>query len=156
MTRGRPPHQALKEAKAIARRQGRLSENTKGQGLLYDFSIHLALLTICVRIKRVRTPAPAQEDILSACRRDIIALRRVPATAVHIRELWVRSSAGGWQYFLVLDDLLVEIPHEALPENMAGTKAIRGDAPGPARVPAAGETHGSGERYFCPFMVSSQ
>jgi len=153
MTRGRPPHQAIREAKTIAGRQGRLCENTKGPGLLYDFSIHLALLTICVRIKRVKTPAPTREDILSACRRDIIAVRRIPATPVHIRELWVRSSTGGWQYFLVLDDLLVEIPHEALPENMAGAKAIRGDAPGPARVPVTGETHIPGGRYFCPFMV---
>jgi hypothetical protein len=155
MTRGRPPYQALREAKAIALRQGRLCENTKGQGLLYDFSIHLALLTICVRIKRVKTPGHAHEEIISACQRDIIALRKVPATPVHIRELWVRSSAGGWQYFLVLDDLIVEIPPEALPENMAGAKAIRGNAPGPARASAAVE-HVPGGKYYCPFMVPSE
>ena len=156
MTRGRPPGQALREAKAIARRQGRVCENTKEQGLLYDFSIHLALLTICVRVKRLKTLAMTPEEILPACGRDIAAIRRVAATAVLIRELWVRSAAGKWRYFLVLDDRLVEMPEEVLPEDMAGTKGLRGDAPGPARSPETGGSPAPGGGYFCPFMKPSK
>ncbi len=100
MTRGRPPDQALKEAKAIARRQGKLCENTRGRGLLYDFAIHLAFLTIYIQVRRMKTAAETADDILSVCARDIARIRRVPATAVLIRELSARSPAGAWRYFL--------------------------------------------------------
>ncbi|MGD0079083.1 MAG: hypothetical protein ABSB80_00365 [Methanoregula sp.] len=156
MTRGRPPDQALREAKAIARRQGKLCENSRGRGLLYDFAIHLAFLTIYVQVRRMKTVASTAEDILSACARDIARIRRVPATAVLIRELWVRSPTGTWRYFLVLDDLLVEIPPEAMPENMAGSRLLKEEAPGPDRSSLPGGAPVVGEGYYCPFMVPSK
>ena len=156
MTRGRPPDQALKEAKAIARRQGKLCENTRGRGLLYDFAIHLAFLTIYIQVRRMKTAAETADDILSVCARDIARIRRVPATAVLIRELWARSPAGAWRYFLVLDDLLVEIPAEAMPENMAGSRLLKEDAPGPDRSSLPGGTPVVRGGYYCPFMVPSK
>ncbi len=156
MARGRPPDQALKEAKAIARRQGKLCENTKGRGLLYDFAIHLAFLTIYVQVRRMKTVAGSAEDILSACASDIARIRRVPATAVLIRELWVRSATGAWRYFLVLDDLLIEIPAEAMPESMIGTRHLREAAPGPDRSSLPGGAPVVGGGYYCPFMVPSK
>jgi len=156
MTRGRPPDQALKEAKAIARRQGKLCENSRGRGLLYDFSIHLAFLTIYVQVRRMKTVASTAEDILSACARDIARIRRVPATAVLITEFWVRSPVGTWRYFLVLDDLLVEIPAEAMPENMTGSRLLKEESPGPNRSSLPGGAPAVGGGYYCPFMVPSK
>ena len=51
MARGRPPAPALQEAKTIALRQGTIGENTKGRGLLYDFTIHFMVVTIEVSIR---------------------------------------------------------------------------------------------------------
>jgi len=87
MTRGRPPFQAIREAMGIAAGQGRVCRNTGGRGLLYDFTIHLALITICVEVKRIRATDCDMDRILSACHREIVRIRRVPATAVFLREL---------------------------------------------------------------------
>ncbi|MFA4861885.1 hypothetical protein [Methanoregula sp.] len=152
MTHGRPPNQAIGEALAIAGRQGRVCKNTRGRGLLYDFTLHLSLITICVQVKRIRPTHGDMDLILSACRREIVRIRRVPETAVFIRELWVRSSAGNWQYFLVLDDRVVEIAQEAIPERSARNRHIGEDAPGPDRSSVQGESSGPEAQYFCPFM----
>ena len=155
MTRGRPPGIGMKEAKEIAGRQGDLCQNTKGRGLLYDFTIHLLMLTICVRVRRTRLIAITSEDLLTAYPRDVARIRRVPATPVCIREIWVRSDAGTWQYFLVLDDRIVEIPGEILQQN-GGDRYLRGDAPGPDRSALPGISPATGREFVCPFMVPSK
>jgi hypothetical protein len=154
MARGRPPLQALREAKAIARRQGKLCENTRGRGILYDFAVHLALITIYVQVKRTKLGTITAEEVLTGCKREIARLRKVPATSVLIRELWVRSHDGAWQFFLVLDDRIVEIPAEAMPESLAGVRHLKADAPGPARSAVAGMVPVTGGGFVCPFMAS--
>jgi len=156
MTKGRPPLQALKEAKTIAKRQGELCQNTKGRGILYDFAVYLALVTIHVRVRRTRMIAITPAEVLSAYGRDITRLRRVPATAVSIRELWVRTSAATWQYFLVLDDQIVEIPAEAMPENTDSDRHLREDALLPDRSTLPGMSPKKGGTFVCPFMGSQK
>jgi len=154
MTKGRPPLQALGEAKTIAKRQGELCENTKGRGLLYDFAIHLALMLIYVRVKRLKYEAHTIEEILVACRPDIARLRRVPPTAGLFCELWVRNPNGTWRFFLLRDDTLVEIPPE-YPPGCSGVRPIKENAPGPDRsvISATFPVHREG--FVCPFTVPS-
>ena len=152
MTKGRPPGQALGEAKKIACRQGRLCENTPGRGLLYDFAIHLALTLIYVRVKRIKREARTIEEILDACGPDIARLRRVPPTAGLFRELWVRSPKGTWRFFIVLDDRVVELPPDSLPGNGTG-RTIREDAPGPDRSSVVSVFPARREGFVCPFTV---
>lgn len=155
MARGRPPGQALKEAKAIALRQGgKICENTKGRGLLYDFTIHFMLVTIAVAVKRTRVVTSDHTQILAGCKKEIARLRRVPASSVFVRELWVRSPIGTWQYFLVLDDLLVEIPPHLLPGNKTGERKLREDAPGPDRSVIPGGVPAAISGFVCPFMAT--
>ena len=155
MTKGRPPYQALKEAKTIALRQGRLCENTKGRGLLYDFAVHLALVTIYIRVHRLKYEAWTIEEIFSVCERDIARIRRVPPTAGLVRELWVRSPDGTWWFFIVLDDRIVEIPPESLPGN-AGARPIRENAPGPDQSSVSAVLPVRREGFTCPFTVPSE
>ena len=154
MTKGRPPLQALGEAKTIAKRQGELCENTKGRGLLYDFAIHLALMLIYVRVKRLKYEAHTIEEILVACKLDIARLRRVPPTAGLFCELWVRNPNGTWRFFIIRDDLLVEIPPESPLDNSCA-RPIKENAPGPNRsiVSATFPIHREG--FVCPFTISS-
>jgi len=154
MTRGRPPYLSIKEAKTIALRQGKLCENTKGRGLLYDFAIHLALTIIYVRVKRIKREARTIEEILDACGTDIARIRRVPATAGLVRELWVRCPDGSWRFFIVLEDRVVEIPPESLPGN-AGTRPIRENAPGPDQSSVSAVFPVRREGFVCPFTVPS-
>ncbi|MDD1687848.1 hypothetical protein [Methanoregula sp.] len=152
MTRGPPPGVGLKEAKALANRQGKFCQNTKGRGILYDFAIYLAFFTIHVRVRRTRMIAITPAEVLFAYGRDIARLRRVPVTAVSLRELWVRTSAATWQYFLVLDDQIVEIPAEAMPENTGSDRHLREDAllPDRSTLPAM-SSHKEGT-FACPLM----
>lgn len=143
----------MREAKAIAARQGRVCQNAKGRGLLYDFTVHLPHLTIAVRVRRTRLVAVGAEDLVPAYPRDIARLRRVPQTPVLIRELWVRTSCGTWQYFLVLDDRILEIPAEVMTDASV-TRRLREDFPGPDRAPVAGAVPPA-ERPVCPFLVPS-
>ena len=154
MTKGRPPLQALKEAKTIAKRQGELCENTKGRGLLYDFAIHLALMLIYVRVKRLRHEAPKIEDILVACRLDIARLRRVPPTAGLFCELWVRNPNGTWRFFIIRDDQLVEIPPES-PQVTSCVRPIKENAPGPDRALVSATFPIHREGFVCPFTLPS-
>jgi len=153
MTRGPPPGIGLKEAKEIASRQGELCENTKGRGMLYDFSIHLNSLTISVRVRRTRLIAITPEDLLATYPRDITRIRRVPATPVFIREIWVRTSAATWQFFFVLADRIVEIPRATLPPDAGNPR--RGDSPGPDRSKIAGIPVDK-KNFVCPFLGPSK
>jgi len=151
MTRGPPPGVALREAQTLASRQGPFCQNTKGRGILYDFAIYLALVTVHVRVRRTRMIAISPAEVLEAYGRDIARLRRIPATAVSLRELWVRTSLGTWQYFLVLDDQIVEIPAQAMPENAGDDRHLREDALLPDRSTLPGMSSPHGETFVCPF-----
>lgn len=156
MTRGRPPDQALREAKAIALRQGKICENTKGRGLLYDFTVHFAHVTIAVCVKRTRVVLSDKEQIITSCLQEIARLRKVPASSVFVRELWVRSPVGTWQFFLVLDDDIVEIPPNLLPGTGPKARRIRYDAPGPDRSVLPGGVPPDISGFVCPFISQSK
>jgi hypothetical protein len=152
MTKGRPPHKTLGEAKAIAKRQGELCENTKGRGLLYDFAIHLALLIIYVRVKRTRFELRTIEEIIEACDQEIRKLRSVPATPGLACELWVRAQNGTWRFFIVTGDRVAEIPPMPRPGN-GGERPIRGNAPGPDQSTITGALPVLRDRFVCPFTI---
>lgn len=152
MTKGRPPHKTLGEAKTIAKRQGELCENTNGRGLLYDFAIHLALLIVYVRVKRTRFELRTLEEIIEACDQEIRKLRSVPATPGLACELWVRSQNGTWHFFIVTHDRIAEIPPMPRPDNV-GARLIRGDAPGPDQSVVGGAMPVLRDRFVCPFTI---
>ncbi len=156
MTRGRPPDQALREAKAIALRQQKICENTKGRGLLYDFTIHFALVTIAVCVKRTQVVLSDKAQIITSCQREIARLRKVPASPVFIRELWVRSPVGTWQFFLVLEDDIMEIPPYLLPGTGPKAHHLREDAPGPDRSVLLEGVQQAISGFVCPFISMSK
>lgn len=151
MTRGPPPGKGLKEAKEIASRLGETCENTKGRGTLYDFSIHLNSVTIGVRVRGTKLVAITADELPTAYPRDIACIRRIPATPVFIREIWIRTSAETWQYFLVLPDRIVEIPLE-MPHPEPGKSRLRGNAPGPDLAALPDMIPATERTYTCPFL----
>jgi hypothetical protein len=152
MTKGRPPHRTLGEARTIAARQGQLCENTKGRGLLYDFAIHLALLIVYVRVKRTKFELRTIEEIAEMCGPDIGKLRSVPATPGLACELWVRAPNGTWRFFIVTRERIAEIPPGPRPDNGCG-QPIRENAPGPDQSTVAGAMPVLRDRFVCPFTI---
>ena len=152
MTRGRPSGRGLKEAKEIASRLGEICENAKGRGTLYDFSIHLSSLTIAIRVRGTRLIAIPAEDLPTAYPRDIAWIRRVPVTPVFIRMIWIRTSAETWQYFLIQNDRIMEIP-PLVPPPEPGRSRLRGNAPGPDPASFPVSIPAADRMFTCPLLA---
>ncbi|MCX6683243.1 MAG: hypothetical protein NTZ37_00715 [Methanoregula sp.] len=109
MTRGRPPRQAIREARAIAEKLGVVIEGSGMKGSSAGLTVFCQHVTIFVHVRRSREHINGILDIADKYRVDIIRLRAIPLTGVVLRELWIRSPNGNWQYFRILDDGIMEI-----------------------------------------------
>jgi hypothetical protein len=109
MTRGRKPLIALSEAEEIAAKRGVVLPTPGKRGDHFDLIIFEEQRVVFVRVKRTVTNISNPLDVLHRYQREITHLTRVPQTAVAVREFWVRSPRGSWQFFLILHDSIVEI-----------------------------------------------
>lgn len=109
MTRGRPPRQATREALGIAEKYGTPRDISAAKGTLGDLAIFCQNVTIFVRVKRIRSQLSDRQDVLTKFKKEILGLLKIPQTGVVLRELWVRSPRGSWQYFRILDNDILEI-----------------------------------------------
>jgi hypothetical protein len=69
-----------------------------------------------------------QLEVLHQYQREITRLYQVPFTLVTVREFWIRSPRGKWQFFLIRHVSVIEIqadgtyePRAALPVIIPGT-----------------------------------
>jgi hypothetical protein len=150
MTRGPPPKKAIDLALKIAKGQGDVRDAAGISGFRCDFMIFLAFVTIYVRVKRVyavvRDPGEIAREFAEAVRQ----IRAVPQTAATSRQIWVVTPWDTVQYFLVLDDRIIEINADGMPVPVGG--------PAPAIDPV-GLAPVSGGRFpvavagfTCPFF----
>jgi hypothetical protein len=109
MSRGRPPRQAIREARAIAEKLGGVIEVPCYRGSPADLMIFCTRVTFFVRVKRTRSDISDIVEIVKKYKKDLLFLCTIPITDVVIREIWVRSPRGSWQYFRILDDGIMEI-----------------------------------------------
>ena len=119
MSRGRPPRQAAREAMGIAEKYGRPVDLSAAKIPVGDLAIFCPHVTIFVRVKRTRSHIFDRQEVLQKFHREILGLLKIPLTGVALRELWVRSPRGSWQYFRILDDGIIEI-RCGLDERSAG------------------------------------
>jgi len=109
MSRGRPPRQATREALGIAEKFGVPTDISAAKGVLGDLAIFCRNMTIFVKVKRTRSYISDRQEVFIKFRKEILTLLKIPQTGVVLRELWVRSPRGSWQYFRILDDNILEI-----------------------------------------------
>jgi hypothetical protein len=109
MTRGRKPLIALREAEAIGTQRGTVLLTPGRREDYFDLIVCEDRITIFVRVKRSITHISDPRQVLATYRREIIRLRSIPLTAVVVRELWVRSPRGSWQFFRLSVEQVVEI-----------------------------------------------
>jgi hypothetical protein len=125
MTRGCRPLKALIEAEQIALERGAVHMTPCGRTNPFDLIIFEEHQVVFVRVKRSVDHFTNPFEILHQYRRDAGRLHRIPLTAVTARELWIRTSRGKWQFFLIRHDAVLEvqrdgtiIPYVALPINI--------------------------------------
>jgi hypothetical protein len=109
MTRGRPPLQAIREARAIAEKFGDVIEISRSRESPADLILFCTHVMFFVRVKRTRTHISGIPEIADKYKKELLSLLNIPLTKVVHRELWVRSPAGSWQYFRILKDGIMEI-----------------------------------------------
>jgi len=106
---GRPPLQAIREARAIAEKFGDVIEISRSRGSPADLMLFCTHVMFFVRVKRTRTHISGIIEIVDKYKKELISLLNIPLTKVVHRELWVRSPVGSWQYFRILKDGIMEI-----------------------------------------------
>ena len=126
MTRGRPPRQATREAMGIAEKYGAPRDISAGKGSLGDLAIFCRNVTIFVRVKRTRSHISDRQDVATKFKKEILGLLKIPQTGVVLRELWVRSPRGSWQYFRILDNDILEI-RCGIPSGTTGQMGADGE-----------------------------
>jgi hypothetical protein len=147
MTRGRPPRQATREARAIAEKLGAVIEGSGMKGSPANLTIFCPHVTIFVGVRRSREHITSILDIADKYRVDLIRLRAIPLTGVVLRELWVRSPNASWQYFRILDDGIMEIRNSGTFDRTPADP-----------VPVFTQDHGLvpaspfGAGFICPFF----
>jgi hypothetical protein len=156
MTRGRPPWQAIREARAIAETLGAVIEGSGLKGPSADLTIFCAHVTIFVRVRRTRSHINSILDIADKYKDDLIRLRAIPLTGVVLRELWVRSPKGDWQYFRILKDGIMEIRNSGNFDRSAADIEQFAMSPDPETVftqdPGNGQVSPYETGFICPFF----
>ncbi len=112
--------QSMKQLK-IAARRGSVEQVTGKRACAFDFIIIGPDRTIFVKVKRSRAPFTYAWEVMNRYQREITSLHQVPLTNGTVREFWVRSPDGTWQFFLVKNDSVREIRAdgvEILPESL--------------------------------------
>lgn len=126
MSKGRRPLKAIDEAVDSANGRGDVEELISKRGGAFDFIINEPNRVVYVKVKRSQSSFTYALEVLHKYKREIARLHRVALTSVTVREFWVRSPNGTWQYFLVRHDSVLEvradgmyIPCESIPVRTA-------------------------------------
>lgn len=122
MTKGRRPLNAINEAVEIAGRRGCVEQVSGRRGIAFDLIIIEPDRVVFVKVKRSQSSFTYALEILIHYQREIASLHQVALTSVTVREFWVRSPNGTWQFFLIRHDSVLEIradgmyiPRESIP-----------------------------------------
>jgi hypothetical protein len=139
MTKGRRPLNAINEAVEIAGRRGSVEQVSGKRGIAFDLIIIEPDRVVFVKVKRSQSSFTYALEILMHYQREIASLHHVALTSVTVREFWVRSPNGTWQFFLIRHDSVLEIradgmyiPRESIPVrtvDLSGTPADGTDDP---------------------------
>jgi hypothetical protein len=127
MTRGPLPKKAIAAAQDTGAGRGIVLDAAAMKESHHDFTIFGTSCTVFVRVRRIRTHVIDPQEIAGMCGEDVLQIRRVPLTPVIAREIWTLSPWNCWQYFLILDDRIIEIRRDGTPAIDA--KILTGEKP---------------------------
>ncbi len=136
MTRGRQPLRALDEAYAIAKKRGAIMECPENFDDRYHFVLFTDEYTHFIRIQRTLSKEIDSVGVMQDYRREIRQLSKVPLSPVSVREFWVRSPKGSWQFFLIEKETVKELDAGGSLIPVTDRQSPRQEAPAPASTPS--------------------
>jgi hypothetical protein len=155
MTRGRPSLQAIDEAAVIAAKRGVVIEIKPLKKSPFDLYVIRPNDNVAIKVKRIRSHIQEPQEISVTFRYEIAEIRSVQLPPMVQREFWTLTPWGTWQFFLILDDWIVEISSngDPLPSSLQDPKnpAPPGSPPGILKEVPRDTVPRSG--FLCPFYA---
>lgn len=146
MTKGRRPLSAIREAIGIAGRRGYVVNVSGSRSIAFDLIIIEKLRVVFVKVKRSQTSFTYLVELLRTYPREIASLHRISPTGVTVREFWVRSPSGEWQYFQIREESVIEIqadgrviPRESISPEIVDPSGMRAEGAGDPVSPTDNE-----------------
>ena len=155
MTRGRPSLQAIDEAAVIAAKRGAVIVSEPLKKSPFDLYVIRPNDNVAIKVKRIRSHIQGPKEISLTFRYEIAEIRSKQLPVMVQREFWTLTPWGTWQFFLVLDDWIVEVSSngDPLPSSLQDPKnpAPPGSSPGILKEIKRDTVPRSG--FLCPFYT---
>ena len=115
MTRGRPSLQAIEQAAGIAAKRGVVIVIDPSKKSPFDLYFIRSNDIVAVKVKRARSRIREPKDIAVMFKSEIAEIRTLQLPPLVQREFWILAPWGSWQFFLILDDWIIEISPDGDP-----------------------------------------
>ncbi len=115
MTRGRPSLRAIEEGVGVAAKRGIVIEINPLKKSPFDLYIIRPNDVVAVKVKRVRSCIREPKEIAMMFKNEITEIRTQQLPTLVQRELWVLAPWGAWQFFLILNDGIIETSADGAP-----------------------------------------
>jgi hypothetical protein len=155
MTRGRPSSKAIGDAAGIAAKRGIVIVIDPSKKSPFDLYFIRAHDIVAAKVKRARSRIREPKEIAAMFRSEIAEIRTQQLPALVQREFWTLAPWGSWQFFLILEDGIIEISSDGEPIRSTQQMPERPVTPGSPPDILKGFPPGSTARpgFLCPFYA---
>ena len=158
MTRGRPSLQAIRQAAGIAAKRGVVIVIDPSKKSPFDLYFIRSHDIVAAKVKRVRSCIREPKDIAVIFKSEIAEIRTQQLPTLVQREFWILAPWGSWQFFLILEDWIIEISADGAPVRSSlqdpEKPAPPGSPPGlPGETPRVSAPY---QGFLCPFYAQGR
>lgn len=158
MTRGRPSFQAIEQAAGIAAKRGMVIEINPLKKSPFDLYVIRSNDIVAVKAKRIRSRIREPKEISAKFKNEIAEIRTQQLPSLVQREFWTLAPWGTWQFFLILDDRIIEISPDGAPVRSSLQDPEEPAPPGsPLRLlKTVSRDTAPRSGFLCPFYAQVQ
>jgi hypothetical protein len=155
MTRGRPSLQAIEQAAGIAAKRGVVIVIDPSKKSPFDLCFIRSHDMVAAKVKRARSRIREPQDIAVMFRSEIAEIRSQQLPPLVQREFWILAPWGSWQFFLILEDWIIEIAPDGEPLKSSLQDPEKPAPPNsPPGLPAeADQVSTPRPGFLCPFYA---
>jgi hypothetical protein len=155
MTRGRPSLQAIEQAAGIAAKRGVVIVIDSSKKSPFDFYFIRSNDIVAIKVKRARSRIREPKDIAVMFKNEIAEIHTQQLPTLVQREFWTLAPWGSWQFFLILEDWIIELSPDGAPVRSSLQDPEKpvplGSPPGlPAEAPRVSSPRTG---FLCPFSA---
>ncbi|PKL58551.1 MAG: hypothetical protein CVV34_01710 [Methanomicrobiales archaeon HGW-Methanomicrobiales-5] len=155
MTRGRPSLQAIGQAAGIAAKRGVVIVIDPSKKSPFDLYFIRSQDIVAAKVKRARSRIREPKEIAVRFKSEIAEIRTQQLPSLVQREFWTLAPWGSWQFFLILNDRIIEISTDGAPIRSSLQDQEKPAPPGPpsALQGVAPRVSAPDQGFLCPFYA---